>query len=59
MTYTHIGFTVDDRDYFNVYRIEIVSGVSGTSCDPEDGNVMRDTPLHLTYATRVHVSVFA
>ncbi|WP_084285049.1 M64 family metallopeptidase [Solirubrobacter soli] len=38
------------RDYFNVYRIEVVSGVSGISCDPDDGNVRRDTPLHLQYA---------
>src|SRR4051794_18929388 len=35
------------RDYFNIYRIEVVSGVSGISCDPDDGNVRRDTPLHL------------
>src|SRR5215813_3591463 len=39
------------RDYFNVYRIEVVSGVSGISCDPDDGNVRRNTPLHLQYAT--------
>lgn len=38
------------RDYFNVYALEIVSGVSGISCDPDDGNVRRDTPLHLEYA---------
>ncbi|HEX4816057.1 MAG TPA: M64 family metallopeptidase, partial [Nonomuraea sp.] len=38
------------RDYFNVYMIEIVSGVSGISCDPDDGNVRRDTPLKLQYA---------
>ncbi|MFG1705132.1 M64 family metallopeptidase [Nonomuraea sp. M3C6] len=39
------------RDYFNVYMIEIVSGVSGISCDPDDGNVRRDTPLKLQYAS--------
>ena len=33
------------RSYFNVYRIEVVSGVSGITCDPDDGNVKRDTPL--------------
>lgn len=38
------------RDYFNVYMIEIVSGESGISCDPDDGNVRRDTPLKLQYA---------
>jgi len=38
------------RNYFNVYRIEVVSGVSGISCDPDDGNMRRDTPLHLEYA---------
>src|SRR5262245_7020128 len=40
------------RDYFNVYRIEVVSGVSGISCDPDDGNVIRDTVFHLNFATR-------
>ncbi|MBF8187037.1 peptidase [Nonomuraea sp. K274] len=39
------------RDYFNVYMIEVVSGVSGISCDPDDGNVRRDTPLKLQYAS--------
>lgn len=38
------------RDYFNVYALEIVSGVSGISCDPDNGNVRRDTPLHLEFA---------
>lgn len=38
------------RDYFNVYALEIPSDVSGISCDPDDGNVRRDTPLHLEYA---------
>src|SRR5262245_35515982 len=35
------------RHYFNIYRLEIVSGVSGISCDPDDGNVRRATPLRL------------
>lgn len=38
------------RNYFNVYRIDVVSGVRGISCDPDDGNVRRDTPLRLQYA---------
>ena len=37
------------RDYFNVYRIEVVSGVSGITCDPDDGNVQRNTVFHLQY----------
>ena len=40
------------RDYFNIYRIEVVSGVSGITCDPDDGNIIRNTPLHLGFATR-------
>jgi hypothetical protein len=39
------------RDYFNVHRIEVVSGVSGISCDPDDGNVRRNTPLRLRFQT--------
>ena len=31
------------RSYFNVYMIEVESPVSGISCDPDDGNVRRDT----------------
>lgn len=38
------------RSYFNVYMIEIESPVSGISCDPDDGNVRRETPLRLQYA---------
>ena len=38
------------RSYFNVYMIEIESPVSGISCDPDDGNVRRNTPLKLQYA---------
>jgi len=40
------------REYFNVYRVEVASGVSGISCDPDDGNVMRDTVFHLQFASR-------
>ncbi len=38
------------RSYFNVYVIEVHSPVSGISCDPDDGNVRRDTPLQLQYS---------
>jgi hypothetical protein len=38
------------RHYFNVYRLEIVSQDSGISCDPDDGNVRRNTPLRLNFA---------
>ena len=38
------------RHYFNVYRLEIVSQESGISCDPDDGNVKRNTPLRLGFA---------
>ncbi len=39
------------RSYFNVYMIEVVSAESGISCDPDDGNVRRDTALNLQYAS--------
>jgi len=40
------------RAYFNVYRIEIVSGTSGIRCDPDDTppDPNRTTPLGLHYA---------
>lgn len=38
------------RNYLNVYRVDVVSPESGISCDPDDGNVRRDTALHLEYA---------
>lgn len=38
------------RNYVNVYRVDVVSGESGISCDPDDGNVRRDTALSLQYA---------
>ncbi|HET6548614.1 MAG TPA: M64 family metallopeptidase, partial [Solirubrobacter sp.] len=38
------------RNYFNVYMIEVESPVSGISCDPDDGDVPRDTPLHLGFS---------
>jgi IgA Peptidase M64 len=37
------------RNYFNIYAVEIVSAVSGISCDPDDGNVRRNTPLRLNF----------
>src|SRR3954470_19687903 len=37
------------RNYFNVYMIEVESPVSGISCDPDDGNVRRATPLRLAH----------
>jgi hypothetical protein len=37
------------RHYFNVYRLEIVSQDSGISCDPDDGNIRRNTPLRLGF----------
>ena len=40
----------DYRDYFNVYLIEVASNESGVSCDPDHGNVRRDTALNLQYA---------
>ena len=38
------------RSYFNVYMIEVESPVSGISCDPDEGNVRRNTPLRLQYS---------
>ncbi len=38
------------RNYFNIYRLEIESQDSGISCDPDDGNIRRNTPLRLNYA---------
>ncbi|MFC0299234.1 M64 family metallopeptidase [Virgibacillus soli] len=40
------------RNYFNVYMVETPSVDSGISCDPDDGNVRRDTVFHLQYANR-------
>ncbi|WP_235846873.1 M20/M25/M40 family metallo-hydrolase [Neobacillus soli] len=40
------------RYYFNVYMVETPSKDSGISCDPDDGNVRRDTVLGLEYATK-------
>ena len=37
------------RNYFNIYRLEIESQDSGISCDPDDGNIRRNTPLRLNY----------
>ena len=41
------------RNYFNVYMLEIASGVSGIRCDPDNpkgGDPNRVTPLRLHYA---------
>lgn len=37
------------REYINVYRVEIPSGVSGVSCDPDLSDPKRDTPLHMAF----------
>ena len=37
------------RNYFNIYLLEIESQDSGISCDPDDGNIRRNTPLRLNY----------
>jgi hypothetical protein len=38
------------RNYFNVYLVETPSIDSGISCDPDDGNIRRDTIFNLQYA---------
>lgn len=38
------------RNYFNVYMVETPSKDSGISCDPDDGNIRRDTVFNLQYA---------
>ncbi len=42
------------RNYFNVYRVEIVSEDSGVRCDPDDNdnpnNNLKDTALRLWYS---------
>ena len=47
------------RHYFNVYRLEIVSQDSGISCDPDDGNVKRSTPLRLGFANNCPAPILA
>ena len=47
------------RHYFNVYRLDIVSQDSGISCDPDDGNVKRNTPLRLGYANTCPAPILA
>ncbi|MFG1944281.1 M64 family metallopeptidase [Nonomuraea sp. NPDC048826] len=37
------------RDYLNVYRIDIVSGESGVSCDPDLTSPRRSTPLSMGF----------
>ena len=38
------------RNYFNVYMVETPSRDSGISCDPDDGNIRRDTVFNLEFA---------
>ncbi|MFF2447245.1 M64 family metallopeptidase [Neobacillus sp. NPDC058068] len=40
------------RYYFNVYMVQTPSKDSGISCDPDDGNVRRDTVFNLEFATK-------
>lgn len=40
------------RNYFNVYMVETPSNDSGISCDPDDGNVRRDTVFNLQFANQ-------
>jgi hypothetical protein len=47
------------RHYFNVYRLEIVSQDSGISCDPDDGNVRRNTALRLNFANNCPAGALA
>ncbi|HEY3686546.1 MAG TPA: M64 family metallopeptidase [Streptosporangiaceae bacterium] len=37
------------RSYVNIYRVEITSGVSGVSCDPDLSSPRRDTPLSMKF----------
>ncbi len=40
------------RNYFNVYVVETPSVDTGISCDPDDGNVRRNTVFNLQYANQ-------
>ncbi|MFJ5718048.1 M64 family metallopeptidase [Neobacillus sp. NPDC093127] len=40
------------RYYFNIYMIQTPSKDSGISCDPDDGNIRRDTVFNLQYAAK-------
>ncbi|WHY75416.1 M64 family metallopeptidase [Neobacillus sp. WH10] len=40
------------RYYFNVYMVQTPSKDSGISCDPDDGNVRRDTVFNLEFASK-------
>ena len=40
------------RSYINIYAMELPSEDSGISCDPDDGNVQRNTPLGLRYSSQ-------
>lgn len=37
------------RSYLNIYRVEIVSGESGVSCDPSPTSPRRTTPLGMSF----------
>ncbi|MER5646825.1 M64 family metallopeptidase [Streptosporangium sp. NPDC002524] len=37
------------RNYFNVYRVDIVSGESGIGCDPDLASGRRNTPLSMAF----------
>lgn len=37
------------RSYVNIYRVEITSGESGVSCDPDLSSPRRDTPLSMRF----------
>ncbi|MFJ2029031.1 M64 family metallopeptidase [Streptosporangium sp. NPDC087985] len=37
------------RNYFNVYRVDIVSGESGISCDPDLTSAKKNTPLNMGF----------
>ena len=47
------------RNYFNVYMVETPSIDSGISCDPDDGNIRRDTVFKLEYASNCPADEFA
>src|SRR3954454_20111279 len=42
------------RSYLNVYRVEITSGESGVSCDPDPSGPVRHTPLGMAFWSGCH-----
>jgi hypothetical protein len=42
------------RSYLNVYRVEITSGESGVSCDPDPADPVRRTPLGMAFWSGCH-----